>query len=126
MLTALGKGRRVRGAVVNLAAAGVANAQVIFQLSNWAAQLGTKSFFLKRVWMMNNAAGQQTVMIGTGVGGGAFAAVIPGLVSINNMDVGWPEDDLNEIEVFADLTAYPVALIAAGTIDIQVEVEEIG
>lgn len=126
MLTALGKGRRVRGAVVNLAAAGAANAQVIFQLSNWAAQLGTKSFFLKRVWMMNNAAGQQTVMIGTGVGGGAFAAVIPGLVSINNMDVGWPEDDLNEIEVFADLTAYPVALIAAGTIDIQVEVEEIG
>lgn len=125
MLTALGKGRRVRGAVVNLAAAGAANAQVIFQLSNWAAQLGTKSFFLKRVWMMNNAAGQQTVMIGTGVAG-AFAAVIPGLVSINNMDVGWPEDDLNEIEVFADLTAYPVALIAAGTIDIQVEVEEIG
>ena len=124
MLTDLMKGRRVQGAIVNLAAAGVANAVAIFQVSNFAAQVGTKSFRLKRVRMMDNATGGQVVMIGTGVAAG-FVALIPGLVTVNNMDIGWLDIEFPSVEAFVDMTAYPV-LLPAGTIDIQVEVEEIG
>jgi hypothetical protein len=113
------------GAVVNLAAAGVANAVAVFTLPVLAGQLvGTKSLKIRKVQFFNNAAGTQEVIIGTGVGAG-FAALLPGLVSVNNMpDVFGPED-LNEVESFATITAYPV-LLPAGSIDIQLTVAVCG
>lgn len=118
-------GYRIQGPVTNLTLAGVANAAVIFQISNFAQLIGTKSVIIKRIKMMNNALGNQVIIIGTGAGAG-FAQAIPGLWTANNLNEDFVEDDIPEVEFFADITAYPVALVAAGTLDIQVEVEERG
>ncbi len=125
ILTGYDQGYRLIGPVTNLAAAAVGNAAVIFQISNFAQLVGTKSVRIKRMKMWNNAAGNTTVLIGTGAGAG-FAVLIPSLFTVNGMTDDYPEGDLPGVEAFADLTAYPVALAAGGSIDIQVEVEEIG
>lgn len=124
------QGVRVQGPLTNLAAVGVANAVVIYQMSNWlpavgGQQVGTKSAIVKRVKMHNNAGGNTTVIIGTGVGAG-FVPLLPALDSMNNLTDDYVEGDLPEVEAFLDITAYPTALVALGTIDIVIEVEEIG
>jgi hypothetical protein len=116
------KGINIKGAVVNMAAAGAANAAVIFTRST--AFQGTRSFKLKKIMMHDNGTGGTQVHIGTGVGG-AFAAVIPGIHTVNNMDLEVPESELPAAELFANLTAYPDA-VGGSSIDITVEVEEIG
>lgn len=121
----LDKGYTVVGPAVNLAAAGAANATAIFQRSNFAQQIGTKSFKLRKVTILNNAGGNTTISIGTGVAG-LFVAMIPALQTINNMADSWGPDQLPEVEFFADMTAFPLALAGGGSIDIVVEVEEIG
>ena len=63
-------GYRLQGPVTNLAAAGVANAIVVFQISNFAQLVGTKSVIIKRIKMMNNALGNQVIIFGTGAGAG--------------------------------------------------------
>ncbi len=131
ILTGVDIGPRLQSPITNLAAAAIANSVVIYQISTWtiaaAGQMvGTKSAIIKRVWMRNNAAGNQVVIIGTGLGAVAFAALLPGLDSMNDLTDDYVELDLPQVEAFADITAYPVALIAAGTIDIQIEVEERG
>ncbi len=118
-------GYRLQGPVTNLTVAGIAAAAVIFQISTFAQLVGTKSVVIKRIKMMNNALGNQVIIIGTGAGAG-FNQMLPGLSTINNLNEDFIEDDLPEVEFFADITAYPVALIAAGTLDIQIEVEERG
>ena len=124
-------GVRLQSPITNLAIAGVANSVVIYQISNWNVALGgqmvgTKSVRIKRVKMRNNAAGNQVVIIGTGLGAAAFVAILPGLDSMNGLADDFVENDLPQVEAFADIMAYPVALLALGTIDIQIEVEEIG
>lgn len=114
----------VPGPIVNLAAAAAANAAVVYTIP--AAIVGTKSVKIYRVNLYNNAAGTTQVLIGNGVGG-AFAALLPALDSINTLaDQYGPETDLIAAESFANITAYPVALAGAGTIDIQLEVIIIG
>jgi len=125
ILTGYDKGVRIPGPVTNLAAIGVANAAVIFQISNFAQLVGTKSVIIKRIKMWNNAAGNTTVIIGTGVAG-AFVQLLVPLYIINGMTDDYPEGDIVEAEAFLDITAYPVALLAGGSIDIQIEVSEIG
>jgi len=125
ILTGYDKGVRIPGPVTNLAAIGVANAAVIFQISNFAQLVGTKSVIIKRIKMWNNAAGNTTVIIGTGAGAG-FAQLLVPLYIINGMTDDYPEGDIVEAEAFLDITAYPVALLAGGSIDIQIEVSEIG
>lgn len=111
----------VPGPVVNLAAVGAANAAVVFTIPA-GALVGTKSVKIYKVNLHNNAAGNQIVLVGTGVGA-AFAALLPALDSINNLtDTYGPETDLVQAESFANITAYPVALLAGGSIDIQLEV----
>lgn len=123
MLLANKEGIVVIGPVVNLAAAGAANAVAVFTLPLLVGQLiGTKSLEIRKVMLFNNTAGNQIVMIGTGVGG-AFVALMPALNSINDMPDIW--DVLPAVEAFATITAYPVAL-PAGSIDIQLEVAVIG
>ncbi len=131
LLSGVETGRRLTSPITNLAVAAIANSVVIYQIADWnvaggGQMVGTKSYKLKRVKMRNNAAGNQVVILGTGLGAVAFAAIMPGLDSMNNLTDDYVENDLPEVEVFADITAYPVALVAAGTIDILIEVEEIG
>lgn len=111
----------VPGPVVNLALAAAANAQVVFTIP--AGQLvGTKSVKLYRVSIYNNAAGNTQILVGNGVGAG-FAALIPALDTFNALaSLYGPDSDLIQAESFANVTAYPVALAGAGTIDIQLEV----
>ncbi|MDD4985409.1 MAG: hypothetical protein PHQ43_06420 [Dehalococcoidales bacterium] len=125
LLTGIDKGVRLQGPVTNLAVAGVAAAAAIFQISNFAQLVGTKSVVIKRILFWNNAAGNTTVLIGTGAGAGFAQALVPYYI-VNGMNLTIEEEELPEVELFADITAYPVALVAAGSIDIQVEVEEIG
>lgn len=111
----------VPGPVVNLAAAAAANAVVVFTLPA-GALVGTKSLKIHRVNLYNNAAGNTQVLVGNGVGG-AFAALLPALDTFNGlMSAYGPETDLVEAESFASITAYPVALVAGASIDIQLEV----
>lgn len=125
MLAELGKGVILQGAVTNFAAAGNANAAAIFQLSNWANQMGNKSFRLKRLLVVNNAAGNTYIHIGTGAAG-AVVDAIPALLSLNGLNTVFGEDDLPDVEFFADMMAYISAVAAAGTVDIMAEVEELG
>lgn len=124
METELAKGYRVVGAVVSLAAAGNAAAVAIFTRSVSPLQIGTKSFKIKKIMVHDNGTGGTRVHIGTGVAG-AVVDVMPTIQTVSNMDAEWGEADLPDIEVFANLMAWPVA-VGGSTIDIQVEVEEIG
>lgn len=131
LLSGVETGRRLTSPITNLAVAAIANSVVIYQISNWTIaaggqMVGTKSVIIRRVKLRNNAAGNQIVVIGTGLGAVAFAAIIPGLDSMNGLNDDYVENDLPAVEVFADITAYPIALVALGTIDIQIEVEEQG
>jgi hypothetical protein len=117
----------IPGPITNLAVAGVANAAVIFTVPVLAGQLvGTKSVRIHAVNIFNNAAGNTQILIGNGVGG-AFVALLPALDTFNSLNSAYGlQSDLVEAESFANITAYPVALAGAGTIDIQVEVIIVG
>ncbi len=121
----LASGIRVPGNVINLALAGAANALPIFQQSNWANQVGTKTFKLKKLMVRNLNAGNNFLQVGTGVAG-AFVNRIPPIMTVNNMDQEFTEFDLPDYVFAQDCTAFPVALVAGGSMDVQVEVEEIG
>jgi len=111
----------VPGPVINMAAAGAANAVVVFALPA-GALVGTKSLRIHRVNLYNNAAGNTQVLIGNGIGG-AFAALLPALDSFTGLFGSYgPETDLIQVESFATITAYPVALGVGTSIDIQLEV----
>lgn len=115
-------GRRRQGAVTNLAAAGAANAAAILTLSTFAGMVGTKKLVLKRLKVRNNGCGDTWLHIGTGVGG-AFVDGIPALRVISDTTDDFMEHDLPQVEFTATITAYPDA-VAAGSMDVQVEVEE--
>jgi hypothetical protein len=84
--------------------------------------VGIKSVKIYRVNLYNNASGTTQVLIGNGVGG-AFAALLPALDSINTLNDSYgPETDLIQAESFANITAFPVALVGLLGIDIQLEV----
>lgn len=115
-------GVRITSGVVNLAAAGVANAAVVFTIPILAGVLvGTKSAIIKKVTLNNNAAGNTQVIIGTGVGA-AFVALLTALDSFNALSDQYNENDIPEAEAFANITAYPTALLVGGTVDILLEV----
>lgn len=114
----------VPGPVTNMAAAAAANAVVVYSIP--IALVGAKSVKIVKVNLYNNVAGNTEVLIGTGVGG-AFAALLPALDSFNGLvDAYGPNTDLVQAEAFANITAYPVALLAGTSIDIQLEVVIIG
>lgn len=114
-------GTRRAGARVALAVAAAANALPLFQVSNLAAQVGVKMFKLKRLFLEDVGAGGTLVHIGAGVGP-AFVEAMPAIRTVNNMNGGWSEYDVPEVEFAADMTAYP----DAATVNAQVEVEESG
>jgi len=114
----------IAGPVVNLAAVGAANAVVVFTVPT--VLVGARSVRIVKVNLYNNVGGNTEVLIGTGVGG-AFAPLIPALDSFNGLvDAYGPQTDLIQAETFANITAYPVALLAGTSIDIMLEVIVIG
>lgn len=126
MLLANKEGIVVASPVTNLAAVGVANAAVVYTIPVLAGQLiGVKSVKIKKISLYNNAAGNTQVLVGTGVGA-AFAALLPALDSFSGLRDDYGEDVLADVESFLNITAYPVALIAGTSIDIQLEVAIIG
>ena len=123
MDSALLEGKRVAGPVTNLAVAAAAGAAAIYTLgANW---VGTKSLKIKKLMYRNNAGGQTYLHVGTGVGG-AFVDLIDPILILNNMSDSLQEVEIVANESFATITAYPDALVAAGSVDVQVEVDEIG
>ena len=109
------------GNVVNIALAGAANAVVIWTLSAAVARVGVTSVKLKKVVITCNAIGANPVVhIGTGVGG-AFVDLVPAMTCIDNFDNPF---DLNDVEAFANVTCFP-AVMAAGTIDVKIWVDEV-
>lgn len=125
MLLANREGIVVTGPVVNLAVAAVAGSLVVFTIPILANQLiGVKSVKVLKVHLMNNAAGNQQVFLGTGAAGVGIPVLMPAFMSMNGLTDVY--DNLPEVEAFANITAWPAALVAGGTIDIQLEVLVIG
>lgn len=118
----LAKGIRRTGPVTTLGALGVANAIAIYQVSNFAGQIGTKSVKLKKVMARTAGVAADTLFIGQGAGAG-FVALIPAINLVAGSDVEWQEFEIPNVESFADITAYGVAI---GAHIVQLEVEEIG
>ena len=116
------EGKRRQGAVVNIAAAGNANAAALLTLSTFASMVGNKTFILKRLKIRNNGAGTTYVHIGTGIAG-AVVDIIPPLYSIANFTDDYAEFDLPQVEVLATVMAY-VDAVGGGSFDIQLEAEE--
>jgi len=118
------QGIRRQGAVVNIAAAGNANALAILTLSTFASMVGNKTFIIKRLKIRNNSAGNTYVHIGTGVAGSVVDA-IPPLYSVSGFTDDYEEFDLPQVEVLSTLMAY-VDAVGGGSFDIQIEAEEKG
>lgn len=110
--------------LVNLLAAGAGFAVVVFNIPVLAGQLiGTKSAKIRKVNIYNNAAGNTQVLIGNGV---PCVPFMPALDSLNGLFDTYGPDDLIEVETFANITAYPVALAAGTSLDIQLELVLLG
>jgi len=125
METMLDRGYRVTGAVVNVVAVTGATAQIIYPISNFAGQIGTKTFKPRKLMVRNNAGGNLWLSLGTLVGG-AFTNRLPPVRVLNNMDNEWVEYELPAAEFALDMRAFCDALIAGGSCDVCVEAEEVG
>ena len=119
----LNRGVRVPSGVTNMAAA--ATGVAVFQVSNFAQQIGTKSFKVKKLIVENIAGGTGWFSLGLGLAG-AFVANMPAFWIVNNMTNVFEEADIPDVEYFADLCASVAVLAAGGSVNVQVEVEEIG
>jgi len=111
----------VTGPVVNLPTAGAGGSRVVFTIPVLVGQLvGVKSVKIKKVILFNNAAGNTSVLIGNGAVGVGIPVLLPALTSMNGLEDIY--DNLPEVESFANITAWPAALAAGGSIDIQLQV----
>lgn len=122
MDTKLDKGYLVVGNVVALAV-GNAAAVPIFQVSNNANQIGTKSGIIRKIKISDTGAGTR-IHIGTGAAG-AVVDRIPAIATIAGLDTELEENEIPEYEFFTDAMAYVDAL-GAGAVTIQLTVEERG
>ena len=123
------KGIIVTSPIIQIIAGGAAGALVVFTIPVLANQLvGTKSAKIRKVMLRNNAAGNTTVLLGTGGVGVGIPAILPALDSMNGLtDCYDSDEDFPEVEVFAaTISAWAAALVAAGTIDVQLELEITG
>jgi len=119
------KGVRLPGPLIPLIVATMVGALPVFQQSTFAAQVGTRTLRLKRIKGLNQAGVNTLVHIGTLVAG-VVVDVIPPLWTFNGLNFDFPEADLVEVEVNADLLAYADVAGALTPVYVQVEIEEIG
>lgn len=116
------KGVRLQGPVVTLVNPNNAGGLAIFQQSTvYAAQIGTRTFRIKRIKGINRSGFDTTLHIGTGAAG-AIVDRIPALWIFDDLNFDFVEADLPEVEFNADMMAWAVAV----QVILQVEVEELG
>ncbi len=115
------KGVRLQGPLVDLIVAANAGGLPLFQLSQFAAQVGTRTFRIKRIKGINLAGANTLLHIGTGAAG-AIVDVMPELQTFNGLNFDFVEADLPEVEFSADMMAWAVAV----PVSLIVEVEELG
>ncbi len=120
VMTYARKGIRLVGTPIPIVVAANAGALAVFQVSNAALNIGTKTVILKRLLAWNNGAGNTVIHIGTGVAG-AIVDVMPPLFTVTNLNAGFVELEVPEVEFSTDIMAWCVAV----PVTIQVEVEEI-
>ena len=122
MLLANKEGIVATGPIVPLVPGGAAASLLVFAIPALLGQLvGVKSVKIRKVILHNNAAGNTTVLIGNGAVGVGIPPLLPALDSMNGLtDTYTADNDFPEVESFANIVAWTVAL--AGTIDIQLEV----
>ena len=122
MNTKTQQGVRLQGPFVLMNAALVANCFTLFQISNFAQQVGTKTYRLKRILANNYAGADVWLSIGTGLGAVLYAQVLPLIRLVNNFNGAINEDDIPEVEFAADITGF----VTVANCEVQVEVEEVG
>ncbi len=120
VMTLARRGIRLVGNSVPIVVAANAGALVVFQVSNAALNIGTKTVILKRLFAWNNGAGNTVIHIGMGAAG-AVVDAMPPVYTITNLNAGWAEIDIPEVEFNTDIMAWCVAV----PVTIQVEVEEL-
>ncbi len=114
------RGIRLVGDPIPIVVAANAGALAVFQVSNWANQIGAKTVKLKRLTAWNNGAGNTVIHIGTGAAGAVVDVITP-LFIVNNLNLDFGEEGLPEVEFSTDIMAWCVAV----PVTILVEVEEI-
>lgn len=119
------KGVRLQGPVVTVTVAGNGGAQILFAQSTFAAQIGARTFRLKRIKGFNNVGANTDIHIGIGAAGFVVDA-IPTLHTFNGLNFDFGEADLPEEEFSADMMVWAVAAAVGAGVEIQVEVEELG
>jgi len=122
MNTKTQQGVRLQGPFVLMNAALVANCFTLFQISNFAQQVGTKTYRLKRILANNYAGADVWLSIGTGLGAVLYAQVLPLIRLVNNFNGAINEDDIPEVQFAADITGF----VTVANCEVQVEVEEVG
>lgn len=120
VMTYTRRGIRLVGNPIPIVVAANAGALAVFQVSNWAQQIGAKTVILKRLLAWNNGAGNTVIHIGTGAAG-AVVDAMPPLYTVTNLNMGFVELDIPEVEFSTDIMAWCVAV----PVTIQVEVEEV-
>lgn len=118
------QGVRLQGPLTTIVANGAAGALAVFQVSNFAGQVGVKTMVLKRLTARSNGIGADTWLhIGLGVGAGVD--VMTPIRLVNNFNLVLTEDDLPDVEFGADIVAW-CDVVIPGTCQVQVEVDEVG
>ena len=118
------KGVRLQGPVMDIVANGVGGVQIIWAQSTYAAQIGTKTFRIKRIKGINQSLANTLVHIAAAAA--PAADIIPPLQTFAGLNFDFVEFDLPEVEVNDDLVAWAVAAAALTPVTIQVEIEELG
>lgn len=85
-----------------------------------------RSAIIRRIMWLNAAGGNSNLSLGQGLAG-AFAAVLPAIVTLNGLDGQLNEWDFPQVEIqyTAALPAITLESTVAG-INVLIEVEEIG
>ncbi len=110
------RGIRKVSAIITIAAA--ATPEALFLQS--AGMTIARTIIVRKIFAYS-AVGNVVIQIGTGLGAG-WAAALPPILVPNTVDIQLIEDEIPEVELFADLTCQADVLGCM----LQVEVEEIG
>jgi len=108
------------GTPIPIVVAANAGALAVFQVSNAVLNIGTKTVILKRLFAWNDGAGNTVIHIGMGAAGAVVDAFAP-LYTITNLNAGFVELEVPEVEFSTDIMCWCVAV----PVTIQVEVEEL-
>jgi len=122
MITQLvNKGVRRAGPLATITVALVAGVTTLYQISNYASQIGTKTYLIKRIHGCNYSGAATWLYIGTGTAI-TWVQAMPRIRLQNMLDFDFSEEELPEGKFVADIVAFADAVV----VEVQIEVEEIG